>query len=142
MQAPSTKSVKALKFRLSEAQFKCLIFVCGLGSAGDTEVRTRILSKIEQNPNITPQQVTVECQRLVNFKHDSHIVQQSVPATTPAVNAVQKQQNPTSPSSTHKKLPSACWNCGGWLESVHSRHTALASVKATTVHRITKNNNT
>ena len=86
----------------------------GWGPQGDAEVWTRILSKIEQNPDITLQQVAVECQRLVNLKHDSHMIQQSVLATILAVNTVQKQQNPMSPGSTHKKLPSACWNCDGW----------------------------
>ena len=37
-----------------------------------------------------------------------------IPATRPVVNAVQKQQNPTLPSSTHKKPPSACGICSGW----------------------------
>ena len=37
-------------------------------------VCTRILSKIEQNPDITQQQVTEECRWLVNLKHDSDMV--------------------------------------------------------------------
>ena len=32
---------------ITDAQFKCLIFVCGLRSADDADIRTRILSKIE-----------------------------------------------------------------------------------------------
>ena len=98
---------------ITDAHFKCLIFVCGLRSQGDAEVRARVLSKIEKNPDIT-QQVAVACQRLVNLKHDSHMVQQSELATTLAVNAIQKQQNSTPPGSTHKKSTYACWNCGGW----------------------------
>ena len=58
-QAMSKKSVRGLKFCLSWTHNLCLMFVCG--SAGDAEVRTRILSKIEQNPDITLQQVAVEC---------------------------------------------------------------------------------
>ena len=99
---------------IMDTQFKCLLFVDGLRSAGDAEVWTRILSKLEKNPDITLQQVAVECQWFMNLKHDLHMVQQSVPATIPAVNTVQKQQNPTSPGSTHKKSPSAGWNCGSW----------------------------
>ena len=86
---------------ITDVQFKCLIFVCGLRSAGDADIQTIFLSKLEQNPDITLQ-VAVECQRLVNIKHDSHMVQQSALATRPAVNAVQKQLNPTSPNSTRK----------------------------------------
>ena len=98
---------------ITNAQLKCL-FVCGLRSTGDAEIWTRILSKIELNPNITQQQIAVECQQLVNLKHDSQIVQQLVLATTPAINTIQKQQNPILSSSTHKKPPSGCWNCGDW----------------------------
>ena len=46
---------------ITDEQLKCLIFACGLRSASDRDVHTRILSKIEQNPNITLQQVTEEC---------------------------------------------------------------------------------
>ena len=83
-----------------------------LRSADNAEGWTRILSKIERNPDITLQ-VAVECQQLMNLKHDLHIVQQPVPATTFAVNTVKKKQNSTSLVSTHKKT-SSCWNCGGW----------------------------
>ena len=69
--------------------------------------------KIEQNPDITPQLIAVQCQRSVNLKYDSQMVQRSVTARH-AVNAIQKQKNPMSPSSTQKKPSSACWNCGGW----------------------------
>ena len=40
----------------------------------------------------------------MNLKPDSHMVQQSVPATTPAVNTIQKQQNAMSQGSTHKSF--------------------------------------
>ena len=57
-----------------DAQFKCLIFVCGLKSVEDANIRTRILPKIEQIPDVILQQV--ECQCLINLKHDSTMVQQ------------------------------------------------------------------
>ena len=79
---------------ISDEQFKSLIFACGLRSTSDRDVRTRILSKIEQNSDITLQQVTEECQRLVNLKHDSDMVQQLVPATTSTINTIQRQQLP------------------------------------------------
>ena len=59
---------------ITNEQFKCLIFACGLRSASDRGVRTRILSKIEQNPDITLQQITEVCRRLVNLNHDSDMV--------------------------------------------------------------------
>ena len=98
---------------ITDGQFKCLIFVCGLRFRGNAEGRTRTLSKIEQKPDITLQ-VAMECQRLVNLKQDSHMVPKSAPATTPAVITIQKRQNLTSPGSTHKKPLSVCWNCSGW----------------------------
>ena len=69
--------------------------------------------KIEQNPDMTLQQAAEECQQLVNLKHDSDMVQQSVSATTSTINTIQGQQHSTLPSSTQKKPLSACWNCAG-----------------------------
>ena len=78
-----------------------MTFACGLKSVSDMDERTRILSKIEQNPDITLQQVTEEYRRL---KHDLDMVQQSVPATTSTINTIQRQQ---SPEGTQKEPPSA-----------------------------------
>ena len=107
----STINANGVKFSPSHEQFKCLIFACGLKSASDRDVCTNILSKIEQNPDNTLQQVTEECRRLVNLKHNSDMVQRSVSATTSTINNIQRQQ---SPEATQKKSPSACRNCGGW----------------------------
>ena len=71
-------------------------------SAVDIEVQMTILSQIEENLDITLQEVAVECQLLVNLKRNSHKVQQSILATRPALNAIQKQQNSMSLSSTHE----------------------------------------
>lgn len=101
---------------ITDAQFKCLIFICGLRSPCDADIRTRILSKIEQNPDMTLHQVAAESQRLVNLKHDSTLTQQSVPSTTAAVNTVERRRSTTPPALTNKnkKPPSRCWNCGHW----------------------------
>ena len=94
-------------------QLKCLIFVCQLRSARYRDIRTKILSKIGQNPDVTLQQAADECLRLVILKHDSDMVQQSVPPPTSTLNTIQGQQYSTLPCSTQKKPPSACWNCAG-----------------------------
>ncbi|XP_058445896.1 uncharacterized protein LOC131427032 [Malaya genurostris] len=39
--------------RLSEEQFKCLVYVCGLKSESDVEIRTRLLAKIEDSNDVT-----------------------------------------------------------------------------------------
>ena len=76
---------------ITDEQFKCLIFDGGLRSARYRDVHTKILSKIELNPDMTLQQAAKECQQLVNLKHYSEMVQQSVPATTSTINTLQGQ---------------------------------------------------
>ncbi|KER33480.1 hypothetical protein T265_00595 [Opisthorchis viverrini] len=43
---------------MTEDEFKCLIFVCGLTSPEDTDIRARILSKVEQNSDVKLQNIT------------------------------------------------------------------------------------
>ena len=40
---------------LSPDNFKCLIFVQGLVSTKDPEIKTRVLNKLENEPNLTSQ---------------------------------------------------------------------------------------
>ena len=73
-----TANKECKRFKISpsmDAQFYWYICVW-FEVPDDAEIRTRILSKIEQNPDITLQQVPMECQRLVYLKQDSHMVQQ------------------------------------------------------------------
>ena len=53
---------------LSTDNFKCLIFVQGLISAKDAEIRRRVLAKLEGDPNLTLQSITEDCQRFVSVK--------------------------------------------------------------------------
>ena len=50
--------------------FKCLIFIQGLTVPEDGEIRTRILSTLEQNPKISLQMVAEECKRIENLQFD------------------------------------------------------------------------
>ena len=62
------------KFKLSELtsdMFKCLIFVQGITAPKDSEIRSRLLSKLEQDPQLTVQKIAEECQRIVNLRHDN-----------------------------------------------------------------------
>ena len=52
---------------ITDEQFKCLIFVCGLRSTRYRDVCTRTKSKIEQNPDMTLQQAAGECRRLAKI---------------------------------------------------------------------------
>ncbi|VDN38422.1 unnamed protein product [Dibothriocephalus latus] len=63
---------------MADDQFKCFIFVSALQSPRDAKTRTRLLVKIEQDPNST--------QQLRNLKHDSAIVEQ--PSSSFAINTV------------------------------------------------------
>ncbi|KAH9580751.1 hypothetical protein MS3_00009301 [Schistosoma haematobium] len=54
---------------MTEDQFKCLVFICSLQSLEDADMRTKILSKIKQCPNITLHEV--------NLKHDISMIKNS-----------------------------------------------------------------
>ena len=56
---------------LSADNFKCLIFAQGLVSAKDAEIRRRVLSKLENEPDLTLQNLAEDCQRIVSVRKDS-----------------------------------------------------------------------
>lgn len=60
---------------LKENEFKALIFVCGLRSHRDSEIRTRLLSKLETDAaTLTVDTLATECQRLLNLKQDTALI--------------------------------------------------------------------
>ncbi|CAH8517924.1 unnamed protein product [Dicrocoelium dendriticum] len=99
---------------MTEDQFKCLIFICGLQSHSDSDIRTRLLSKIELSPDITLQQITHECQRLVNLKHDTAMLERSSSNSTFNVTKTCLRQPTGTAADVLAKPPSACWQCGKW----------------------------
>lgn len=106
--------------KLTEDQFKCLVYVCGLKSEADVELRTRLLTRIEENVNVSLEQLSEEAQRLLNLKHDSAMIEG--PTTT--VQAVKQgdKENRCShceeasdlqaPGNTKEKPEYPCWFCG------------------------------
>ena len=85
--------------------FKCLIFVQGLTTPKDKEIRSRILTIMEQDPNITLQKVTEECQRLINIKKDNTRIEEKCISRVQTV----KQQK----WIKNKEQKFICSACGG-----------------------------
>ena len=56
---------------LSPNNFKCLIFVQGLVLTKDAEIRRRVLNKLENEPNLTLQNLAEDCQRFINVQQDA-----------------------------------------------------------------------
>ena len=66
-------------FRRSELttdNFKCLIFVLDLVSRKDSDMRRRILTKLENEQNMSFQQLADYCQH-VNIKQDSQKIEEA-----------------------------------------------------------------
>ena len=64
--------------KISKDMLKCLIFVQGLMALKDKDIHSRILTIMEQDPEITLQKVTEECQRLINVKHDKTHIEEKI----------------------------------------------------------------
>lgn len=122
------KEVERFDFaQLTIDQFKCLIFICGLQTF-DKDIRTRLLTKLESDPALTLNTLTVECKRLMDLKIDAELISQNpLSSSSPHVKQVgyksKKFQNKstdkatTSKPNTHEsqkpKVPyRPCWLCG------------------------------
>ncbi|XP_055591080.1 uncharacterized protein K02A2.6-like [Uranotaenia lowii] len=103
--------------RLTANQFKSLVFICGLKSAKDADIRTRLLSKLESDAaEINIDGLVTECQRLTNLKHDVAMVEKKHSSSmVQAVRQFKKQsshQSKQPPPANDKVPPSPCWQCG------------------------------
>ena len=123
------------EFRLGELSadnFKCLIFAQGLVSAKNAEIRRRVLSKLENEPDLTLQKLTEDCQRIVSCSKDSKNIVESGVAyvrkvkyrsqsyspvkerknTITQKNMITQNFNTGKLVTTKKKSPSACYRSG------------------------------
>ncbi|CAH8492812.1 unnamed protein product [Dicrocoelium dendriticum] len=108
---------KSERFKLgmmTHDQFKTLIFVYSLQSHADTDIPTRILHKLEQEPQLTLQAFTAECQRLINLKHDTKMIETADHRTEPQICRTAIHGKVMNRSRSTQKPTIACWNCGAW----------------------------
>ncbi|XP_062713135.1 uncharacterized protein K02A2.6-like [Aedes albopictus] len=98
--------------KLTVDQFKSLVFICGLKSTKDADVRTRFLSKLEfdQADTINLEGLVTKCQRLSNLKHDTALVEKK--PTSSAVHAVRHSRKQPSYQQKSSADERQCKQCG------------------------------
>ncbi|XP_055522952.1 uncharacterized protein K02A2.6-like [Wyeomyia smithii] len=103
---------------LTEEQFKCLIYICGLKSKNDTEIRMRLINKLNDAADLTLQQVVEQCNSSVNLKQDTVLVENP----SSVVNAVTHTkrfkprgvtQSSANAGGSREQPRTPCWACGG-----------------------------
>ena len=62
---------------LTADEFKCLSFVQGLVSAEDVEIRSHVLTKLENKQGLILKKLAKDCQRVVSVKSDSKNIEES-----------------------------------------------------------------
>ena len=62
---------------LSANNFKCPIFARGLVLAKDAEIRRRVLSKLQNELDLTLQKLAEDCQRILRVRKDSKNIKES-----------------------------------------------------------------
>lgn len=93
---------------LTSDQFKCLVFICGLSTGIDSDIRTRLLSKLETDTAVTLQSLTTEANRLKTLKHDTKMIETQ--SSSSAVQWINKDSKPQ--QQTPSKPSRSCWLCG------------------------------
>lgn len=113
---------------LSKNQFKSLILIYSLQSEKFTDIRTRLLHRLDQKPTLSLKYIAAEYQRLISFKYDTTLIQSGshseieVHAVCRKPSSHQIISGTTTPTycdkpANKKKIipPSRCWNCGAWF---------------------------
>ena len=94
---------------LSADNFKCLIFAQGLMSAKDAKIRRRVLSKLENEPDLTLQKLAEDCQRIGSVRNDSKNIKESGAAY---VRKVKHRSQSYSPVKERKNMITQNFNTG------------------------------
>ena len=108
---------------LSADNFKCLIFAQGLVSAKDAEIGRRVLSKLENEPDLTLQKLAEDCQRIVSVRKDSKNIEESGVAY---VRKVKHRSQSYSPVKERKNMITQNFNTGR-LVTTKENYPALAT---------------
>ncbi|XP_055714234.1 uncharacterized protein K02A2.6-like [Phlebotomus papatasi] len=132
------------EFKLGELtpeHFKCLVFILSLKSKNDSDVRTRLLHKleVEKPETLTLSFMASEATRLTNLKTESadlelkdtmqgvHFVQrQGKPKKGNSSNSKSQQSGRNSQTQPTQQPKSPCWFCGGLhfvKQCNYSKHT-------------------
>lgn len=101
------KACEISKFsEMSIDQFKCLIFVMGLKSQSDPDIRTKLLEKLDkEHTTITLNDLISEYDRLMIVKKDSNMIQNKATNASVLLNTVKSKRK--SPNGNSFK----CYNC-------------------------------
>uniref|UniRef100_A0A5S6Q7H8 CCHC-type domain-containing protein n=1 Tax=Trichuris muris TaxID=70415 RepID=A0A5S6Q7H8_TRIMR len=111
---------------LTADQFKCLILICGLQAQHDSELRLRLLNRLESDPGISIKKLTDECNWFIGLRCDSKLVESTAVSTEHSfsVSALSAEKSKhsdsrkvpyqvdTAPRQNTKQPPSPCWLCG------------------------------
>lgn len=108
--------------KLQVEQFKSLIFVCGLDSSVDADVRSQLMVSLEKDPDVTIKTLTDQATRIYSVKNDLSLVGGNKGDTHTVAKVTQnhsvkpnKEPKPNnskqSSSNVAPKYP--CWLCGG-----------------------------
>ena len=98
---------------LSADNFKCLIFVQGLVLNKDSEIRRRVLNKLESEQNLTLQNLAEDCERFVALKQDSRDIEENGVSHIKKLHQKKKFTSNNNQKKKHgKDPPGPCWRCG------------------------------
>ena len=101
--------------KMTDDDFKCLVFVSGLQAPEDAEVRTRLLRKLEQTDNVTLDDLVTECDMFLSLKKDAKMIEQAQVQMVKKQHPKQKYQKggQKKDKSQVKKNAIECFTCGG-----------------------------
>ncbi|VDM38638.1 unnamed protein product [Toxocara canis] len=59
---------------ITPEQMKCLVWICGLHTPDDADIRTRALRKMEDNPQTTLKELSLDIQQFLDIRRDAKLL--------------------------------------------------------------------